>query len=71
MTHLINRELLIQQIMGLLTKMKNGYPGLYRYLDESSLSVYLKNDHDIYPSDLEAYIVSLEEQMKRSTESIS
>jgi hypothetical protein len=71
MTNVIYKALLIQQIMGLLTKMKNGYPALYRYLDESSLSVYLKNDHDIYPSDMEAYIVSLEEQMKSTTGTMS
>ena len=71
MTHLIYKELLIQQIMQLLTKMKNSYPGIYRYLEESSLSVYQKNGHDIYPSDLEAYIATLEEQMKNYTETVS
>lgn len=67
MTHPIYKELLIQQIMQLLNKMKTSYPELYRYLDESSLSAYPKNDHNISSPDLEAYVVMLEEQMENYT----
>lgn len=68
MTHLVYKEPLIQQIMRLLNKMKTSYPGLYRYLDESSLSAYQKNDHNVSSPDLETYIVTLEEQMRNYTE---
>jgi hypothetical protein len=68
MAHLIYKELLIQRIMQLLNKMKTGHPELYRYLDESSLPAYPKNDQHISSRDLEAYIITLEEQMKNYTE---
>jgi hypothetical protein len=71
MTHLIYKEFLIQQVMQLLNTMKTCYPGLYRHLDENSLPVYPKNDAEIYPSGLEAYIATLEEQMMSYTEAAS
>jgi hypothetical protein len=71
MIHLTYKEPLIQHIMRLLNKMKTSYPGLYRYLDENSLSAYQKNDHNISSPDLEAYMVTLEEQMKNYTEIVS
>lgn len=69
MNNLIYKESLIQQIMRLLTRMKTNHPELYRYLDESSLSGYHKNDNNISSGDLVAYIATLEEQMENYTES--
>jgi hypothetical protein len=47
--------------------MKTNHPELYRYLDESSLSAYHKNDNNISSGDLVAYIATLEEQMENYT----
>ena len=60
-----SKQVVIQEITNLTTKIETKYPELYRFLDENPLTIPSKNDWDIDLKNLEDYLESLKQLVQQ------
>ncbi|MGZ3864586.1 MAG: hypothetical protein ACXVPN_15335 [Bacteroidia bacterium] len=55
---------LMQEVVDLTTKIETEYPELYKYLDETPLSLGQHPEKEVTVADLKNYLQTLREQLK-------
>ena len=59
-----NLQKIMQEIIRLTTEIETSYPELYKYLDETPLSLDISSEKSISTNDLKNYLDTLTEQLK-------